>query len=184
MKRTACAFAVLATTALTFGAAAAPALATPGHARSQPSTACAVRWGTNTKQHGPTFPVATPVRDVRAGQHGCFDRLVVDLGTGPSPGYSVRYVSQILSQAEGKVLPVRGHAKIEIVVRGPAGRGYHPLAVNLVSVAGFATFRQVRGAGSFERVTEIGLGVRAKLPFRVFLLGSTQGWRLVIDVAH
>jgi hypothetical protein len=34
-------------------------------------------------------------------------------------------------------------------------------------------------------VTSIGLGVRAKLPFRVFELGSSQsGWRIVIDVAH
>jgi len=57
--------------------------------------------------------------------------------------------------------------------------------VNLTNVSGFKTFRQVRGAGSFERVTSIGLGVRAKLPFRVFELGSSQsGWRIVIDVAH
>ena len=63
----------------------------------------------------------------------------------------------------GKVLKVRGRAKILIVVRGPAGRHYHANAVNLADVSGFKSFRQVRGAGSFERVTSIGLGVRAKL---------------------
>ena len=39
--------------------------------------------------------------------------------------------------------------------------------------------------GSFEGVTTIGLGVRAKLPFRVFTLkGANNVSMLVIDVAH
>ena len=40
-------------------------------------------------------------------------------------------------------------------------------------------------AGSFEGQTTIGLGVRARLPFRVFVLaGPGSGSRLVVDVAH
>ncbi|BAS14136.1 conserved hypothetical protein [Arthrobacter sp. Hiyo8] len=40
-------------------------------------------------------------------------------------------------------------------------------------------------AGSFEGYTSLGLGVRARLPFRVFTLaGPGTGSRLVIDVAH
>ena len=54
-----------------------------------------------------------------------------------------------------------------------------------VNVTGFQTFRQVFYGGSFEGVTTAGLGVRARLPFRVFLLaGPGNGSRLVIDVAH
>ena len=161
-------------------AAAAPAAATAGH-----PAACASHWGTNPKHGGSNGTVRTPVRGVRAGQHGCFDRLVVDLGTGPRPPFSAQYVRHIVAQGSGRVLRVRGHARILIVVRGPAGRHYPANAVNLADVSGFTTFRQVRGAGSFERVTAIGLGVRAKLAFRVFLVGSpTAAWRLVIDVAH
>jgi hypothetical protein len=48
------------------------------------------------------------------------------------------------------------------------------------NVAGYRTFRQVAWAGSFEGYTTVGLGVRARLPFRVFLTGN----HLVIDVAH
>jgi hypothetical protein len=52
-------------------------------------------------------------------------------------------------------------------------------------VAGFSTFRQVAYGGSYEGYTTIGLGVRARLPFRVFVLsGPGTGARLVIDVAH
>jgi hypothetical protein len=160
------------------------AVAMPALARTSHSAACSTSWGTNAKHNGSTGTVRTPIKAVRAGKHACFDRLVVDLGSGPRPPYSVQYVRQILAQGSGQPLSVRGHAKLLIVVRGPAGRGYHPNAVNLADVSGFTTFRQVRGAGSFERVTAIGLGVRAKLPFRVSLLGSATSWRLDIDVAH
>jgi hypothetical protein len=56
---------------------------------------------------------------------------------------------------------------------------------NVADVNGFRTFRQVVAAGGFEGYTSEGLGVRARLPFRVFTLsgpGSTA--RVVIDVAH
>ena len=47
---------------------------------------------------------------------------------------------------------------------------------------GFRTFRQVAGAGSSEGYTSEGLGVRARLPFRVFTLaGPGNTVRLVID---
>ena len=46
-------------------------------------------------------------------------------------------------------------------------------------------FRQVAWAGSFEGYSSLGLGVRARLPFRVFALdGPDAGSRLVVDVAH
>jgi hypothetical protein len=56
----------------------------------------------------------------------------------------------------------------------------------LVNVTGWTTFRQIKLVGpSFEGVTQIGLGVRARLPFRVFTLtGPGSMTRLVIDVAQ
>ncbi len=52
-------------------------------------------------------------------------------------------------------------------------------------MSGYRTFRQVRYVESFEAVTVFGLGVRARLPFRVFTLdGPDGGSRLVVDVAH
>ena len=57
--------------------------------------------------------------------------------------------------------------------------------LNAVNVTGFRTFRQVAFLGSFESQTEIVVGVRARLPFRAFVLaGRDGGSRLVIDVAH
>jgi hypothetical protein len=52
-------------------------------------------------------------------------------------------------------------------------------------VTGYQTFRQVAWAGSFEGYSSLGLGVRARLPFRVQTLpGPGAGSRLVLDVAH
>ncbi len=57
--------------------------------------------------------------------------------------------------------------------------------LHAVDVTGFRTFRQVAFLGTFEGQTEIVLGVRARLPFRVFFLsGPGAGSRVVIDVAH
>jgi hypothetical protein len=142
-------------------------------------------------------PADSTILDVRAGQHACFDRLVVDLGGRDLVfgSYDVRYVPVVAQDGSGEAVPVRGAADLQVVVRAPAydiGTGeptYQPAdRSEAVDVAGFRTFRQVAWAGSFEGQSTIALGVRARLPFRVFPLaalpGSEQGPRLVIDVAH
>lgn len=155
-----------------------------------PATAapyCGIRWGSLAKSAGDLS--TAPLVNVRAGRHACYDRLVLDFrGTGG--GYNVRYVSQVSGSA-GFPLAVRGGARLQITAMDPAyddlgNATYAPANQReLVRVGGFRTFRQVRWVESFEGYTEIGLGVRARLPFRVFTLaGPGGGSRLVIDVAH
>jgi hypothetical protein len=143
---------------------------------------CGIRWGIQPKQAGSM--VQTRVRSVRAGQHPCFDRLVIGLGAGPRPGYSVRYVRQIVQDASGEPIEVKGGARLSIVLQAPARNGFPVNSHNLVNVTGFRTFRQVVAAGSFEGVTSFGLGVSYKLPFRVFIVAGASTSRVVIDVAH
>jgi hypothetical protein len=143
---------------------------------------CGIRWGSQPKEAGAM--VQTRVRNVRAGQHPCFDRLVIDLGAGPRPGYTIRYVRQIVQDASGQPIPVKGGARLSIALRAPARNGFPVNSHNLVNVTGFRTFRQVVAAGSFEGVTSFGLGVSYELPFRVFVVTGTSTSRVVIDVAH
>jgi hypothetical protein len=173
--------AVAALTPLTLLAPAAGAAAA---VRPASARACATNFGTGAKHA--TRMVQSKVLTVRAGRHACFDRLVIDIGRGREPGFQVRYVRHIVADPSGMVLHVRGDARLLITIQAPAGPGYRPNARNLADVSGFRTFRQVRGAGSFEGITSIGLGVRARLPFRVFRVsnGAQPGSRLVIDVAH
>ena len=113
---------------------------------------------------------------------------MIDL-RGKRPGYDVRYAA-VYTEGQGDRVQLRGH-DIRIIVKAPAynSKGqatYNPRhPANIVSVRNFDTFRQVAWAGSFEGQSTIGLGVRARLPFRVFTLtGPGNQTMLVIDVAH
>jgi type 1 fimbria pilin len=189
--------AALAVMAVPAAAFAAPAL-TGSSVTTTGTTAaasCPRGWGSlpevNNHVRSPLSKVPTAVVNVRSGRHACYDRLVIDL-TGGVTGYDVRYVSSVRQDGSGTLVPLRGGSRLQIVVRAPAydvntGKPtYAPRNQReLAAVAGYSTFRQVAYAGSFEGQTTIGLGVRARLPFRVFTLsGPGTGGRLVIDVAH
>ena len=162
-----------------------------GPVRSATANACQTQWGSLVKSQGPY--TEKQITNVRSGRHQCFDRLVIDIngdGTG-APGYYVTYVRTVKKDGSGAIVPLRGGARISVIVRAPAhadnGRvTYRPAnEKELVNVAGYRTFRQVAWAGDFEGQTTIGLGVRARLPMRVFVLTAPGGGhRVVVDVAH
>lgn len=160
--------------------APAPAAATTSY--------CGLVWGSLAKTD--RAMIQSQVVNVRTGQHYCFDRLVIDLN-GPAAGYNVRYVPRVGQDGSGHLVPLRGQAFLHVTVNAPAydengNSTYNPADRNeLSNVGGYQTFRQVAWAGSFEGVSSLGLGVRARLPFRVFTLpGPDTGSRLVVDVAH
>lgn len=147
---------------------------------------CGQVWGSLAKSD-PGFP-AGRLTGVRAGRHTCYDRLVLDVSR-PIDGWSVRYVSQVTADGSGNVVPVSGGARLAVVAQvGISTTGTFAsldIGDTVVGTTGFRTFRDVAWAGSFEGVTTIGLGVKARLPFRVFVLpGPGTGSRLVIDVGH
>ncbi|CAN5203729.1 hypothetical protein BH20ACT5_BH20ACT5_18860 [soil metagenome] len=165
---------------------AAIAVVAPATAHAAPY--CGITWGSLPKSAGALS--TDPLIDVRAGRHNCYDRLVMDLDGDPA-GYTVSYVSAVHAPGSGHVVPLRGGAFLQIDLSAPAydGNGnptYRPAnPKELVNVTGWRTFRQLSFAGSFEGYTTIGLGVRARLPFRVFTLdGPGTDSRVVIDVAH
>ncbi len=162
------------------------ALVPAGAATAHSSPYCGITWGSAPKDARTS--TGGPLVDVRAGRHACFDRLVLDYDGGKVT-YWVYYVGQVRTDGAGFVVPLRGGAKLEIVGAAAHDAMYRPTydlnASELVDVRGFRTFRQVAGAGSFEGHGTVGLGVRARLPFRAFTVdGPGGGSRLVIDVAH
>jgi hypothetical protein len=162
-----------------------PVAAASGTASAAPP--CRITWGSLEKSSATA--VQGPITNVRSGRHSCYDRLVVDV-SGQAPGYTVKYVNTFTGQASGLPIPLRGGAKLSVLVHAPA---YNPDGTasyaptnrkEVVNVAGYRTFRQVRWDSSFEGDTQLGIGVRARLPFRVFTLQDATTSRLVIDVAH
>ncbi|MFE7650892.1 AMIN-like domain-containing (lipo)protein [Streptomyces phaeoluteigriseus] len=188
MVRTRTIWATAALMTATLGVAAIPAQAAPA-AATRAATACPTGWGSVAK----TYSAGTmaPVRNARSGQHACHDRLVIDVpgAAAAELGYSVRYVDRLYQDGSGRYIPVAGGAILEVRVSAPAydpetGTPTYPARIAQplpgVDITGYRTFRDTRYAGSFEGETQIGLGVRARLPFRVQQLDG----RLVIDVAH
>lgn len=164
--------------------ASAPVQATP--TATTGASACTTSWGSWTKQK-PDYSWSQVLR-VRAGQHTCYDRMVIDL-RGTLRGYDVRY-APVYTEGQGKRVWLKGGADLRVIVKGPAydsrGRAtYDPRwNFNAVDVAGFRTFRQVAFAGSFEGQTTFGIGTRARVPMRAFILRHDGGSKLVVDVAH
>lgn len=151
---------------------------------------CETSWGSLPKSAAAYS--TKNVEDVHAGQHPCYDRIVVDVGAFGSSdlGYDVRYVD-VVRGADGRSLTLRGDAIIQVTVRAPAyddagAPTFLPAdRSEVVPVSSYRTFDQAVWAGSFEGQTTLGLGVRARLPMRAFLLPVTDGSRqLVVDVAH
>jgi hypothetical protein len=155
-------------------------------ARAESAPYCGIRWGSLDKQDSARSN-SDALTDVRAGRHACFDRLVLDGASWAR----VRYVDLVHADGSGRVVPLRGGARLQIVTTRAddvqtGELTYDPAdPAELVEVAHWRTFRQTAFAGDFEGQTTLGLGVRARLPFRVFVLAAPgRASRVVIDVAH
>ena len=123
--------------------------------------------------------------------------MVFDVN-GPEPvGYTARYVPVVQADGSGKPVPVAGGAALEVVVRAPIlgtdSQGHQPgsrvptVGEDLVPasrLAGWTSVRQVSYAGSFEGQTTTAIGVRARLPFRIFVTGDPRYRHIVVDIAH
>jgi hypothetical protein len=162
---------------------------------STPAASCAPLpwsgWGTGLQLRAASSNA--PVYLVRAGQHECSDRVVFHLN-GPDPtGYSVRYVNLVREDGSGRPVPVAGAAALQVIINAPAlGQDSHGYVGKVLAqpradfytpaqLAGWSSLREVRYAGSFEGQTTIAVGVRARVPFRVFtVLDSSGDYRSVV----
>jgi hypothetical protein len=152
---------------------------------------CGIWWGSLPERAG--AKEADWLLRGRVGQHACFDRLVIELA-GPAAGAKARYVRRIAT-APGLRQP-NGGARLQVRIpatlppasatRGRVQSKLPPVDRRpMFDVRGFRTFRDVRWGRIGGRGSTIGLGVRARLPFRVFVLdGPGHRSRVVVDVAH
>ncbi|ANW16795.1 AMIN-like domain-containing (lipo)protein [Streptomyces clavuligerus] len=150
---------------------------------------CSTPWGSGTRSA--TESTAEPLKNIRTGRHDCFDRAVFDItgAGGGATGYHVGYVDAFHQDGTHERLPVKGGAILQVYVNAPSydpatGRPVYEAtagkALPGVDVSGYRTFRDAVFGASFEGQTQVALGVRAKLPFRVHHAGD----RLIVDVAH
>ena len=178
------------------GAGAAGAAQSTGAAQSSTATLaasaapyCGITWGSTGKSGGALSEA--PLIATRTGRHTCFDRVVFEFN-GAVKGYSVHY-GEVYTDGEGlRLTPyTAGGAVLAVSLRAPAYDAAHASTYphrtgdHVANVVRYRSLRDVVFGGSFEGYTTFAVGVRARLPFRVFVLsGPGTNSRIVLDVAH
>ena len=173
-------------TLLLVGAGAGSAIA-GGATRAAPY--CGITWGSLPKTGGSLSPAA--LLEVRTGKHECWDRVVFEFN-GPADGFNVEY-RDVFTEGVGDLMNpyVAGGAVLGIQLLEPAydhdaGWAFPARSgAHVGAVVGYQTLRDVMFGGSFEGYSTFAVGVRANLPFRVFVLaGPGTHSRIVLDIAH
>lgn len=150
---------------------------------------CGITWGSLPKSGG-NLSSASLVT-TRTGQHGCYDRVVFEFN-GPADGYVVEY-GETYTDGEGLALSpyTAGGALLNVRLLAPAYDGSrqptvpYRLGDHVANVVRYRTLRDVVFGGSVEGYTTFAVGVRARLPFRAFVLpGPGTHSRIVLDIAH
>ncbi|WP_062006514.1 AMIN-like domain-containing (lipo)protein [Arthrobacter alpinus] len=134
--------------------------------RRRRSPCCGIVWSSLAKSAGTVSSAA--LSDVRAVWHASYDRLVFDIA-GQGAGFPVGYVSAIHRQGSAANVDLRGGAFLPVSVLDPvynvATEAPTDAPANpneLINTAGFATFRRVVMAGSFESVTTASEGLQPR----------------------
>ena len=146
--------------------------------------------------HAPPFPANTDpdtgpaspgalgnVTAIRLGHHDGYDRVVFEFHGKGTPGWTVQYVPQPLSQGSGQPVPVTGSAFLSVGITGvgyPPDTGIQEVARGPVSVSDTHVVTEVYFDGTFEGVSQAFIGTTSKQPFRAYLL--TGPARVVVEV--
>ncbi|HEX6746056.1 MAG TPA: hypothetical protein VF092_01990 [Longimicrobium sp.] len=123
------------------------------------------------------------VRGLRVARQDGFDRLVLDFGDGPLPGWHVEYVDSPVRQCgSGQVKQVAGQAWL--LVRLRTAQAHDDLGAPTVRQRdiplGLPVMRQLALTCDFEGDVEVVLGLASPNPYRVMELAGPN--RLVVDV--
>ncbi|MEV5718413.1 hypothetical protein AB0L41_31385 [Amycolatopsis mediterranei] len=131
-------------------------------------------------------PVIPTLTNIRTGLNTGFDRVVLDLSSGPAPAVSYQLVDELTADPSGEIVWLTGQYFINVAAFPAAA---HDTAGN-PTYTGPQKFRTrnlqnvmaVAVTGDFEASLTIGLGVRSRTTVNVFTLTAPN--RVVIDVAH
>lgn len=149
----------------------------PGHGGAAATSSAVV--ATSATPATSTLPTIVALR---AGHHSGFDRFVLEFDRNRAPAASVAYVPELIGDFSGAPVPVPGRAVLRIVVRGAQAHTDDGVAtVGTDRAFALPNIMAVRGAGDFEGVVTLGLGLAKRMPFHVHRF--TNPGRIAIDVS-
>lgn len=116
---------------------------------------------------------------VRVGSNASYDRIVVEFSRGSGrPWWRAAYVAQFSTQGEGRVVPLPGAGKLQLIV-GVAMPEPSDTVVRADQHLATGTITGVYVDPFFEGQAQVLIGVDAVRPYRVFVLDSPT--RVVVD---
>ncbi|HEV7590010.1 MAG TPA: hypothetical protein VGO40_17975 [Longimicrobium sp.] len=140
-------------------------------------------WGVAPRQGG-TPNVPTTLRGVRAASNPQgFDRMVLDFGADPVPGWHTAYSARpALACGSGEPVQVEGERWLRVRLQTAQAHDEQgqPTVRQRRLPLGMPVLRELGIACDFEGEVEVVLGVTAANPYRVMELANPT--RLVIDI--
>lgn len=125
----------------------------------------------------PPVPVVTGIRYAAHPQEG-FDRVVFDI-PGALPGYSAKYVSEVVADGSGKPVPVPGSYYLLIVFTpAQAHRDDGTATISGTHRVDLPMIESYAVVGDYEGYVSVALGLNGKAGYHIAELGG----RVYIDV--
>jgi hypothetical protein len=122
---------------------------------------------------------------MRAARHDTFDRIVLDFGTGPLPGYWIEYLRPPVTQCgSGDTVRIAGRAwlKVQVTPAHAHTEEGRPTVVERSLTPALPGLVELRLICDYEGYVDVVAGVEAAEPYRVMELADPA--RLVVDVRH
>jgi hypothetical protein len=137
---------------------------------------------TNKKNEIKSTAVLT---DVRAAEHGNYDRVVFQFEGAEMPGYKIVYIDKpARACGSGDVIPLKGDGWLEIKFTPAAAHteAGQPTIKNRAQSPNFKIIREIKSTCDFEADVEWVLGVASPNKYRVMELKNPT--RLAVDIKH
>jgi hypothetical protein len=121
------------------------------------------------------------LRGLRAGVNTGFDRVVLDFGADPVPGYRVEYIDTPTECGSGEPSAVAGGAFLAVTLRGAQAHEEGGRAtVARERRVNMPILREMQVTCDFEGEVQVVLGTAARGRYRVTELGTPS--RLIVDL--
>ncbi len=190
--------AAVAALAAACGNGADPSSTEPSSTEPSSASPTSISTTTSSEPTGtPAFPEGTAdqtaeysgewdlvLMDVRVGEHGGYDRVVLEFSGSGTPGWAVGYVDEAVLDGSGEDVTLDGGAVLDIYASGttyPADDGEAYDGPRQFEPGDGGEVEDIYVGGTFEGYTQVLVGIDDDpVPFRVFALTGPP--RLVVDV--
>lgn len=125
------------------------------------------------------------LKEVRAGQHANYDRVVFEFEGAEMPSYHVEYIDKpVRACGSGNVVPLKGDGWLEIRFTPAAAHTEEGKATvkNREQSPNFKIIKEMKSTCDFEAEVEWVLGVASPNHYRVMELKNPT--RLAVDIKH